>query len=213
MPLDTTLCSLERTCERTVSEPEPRFSCSWSLKRDALRLNLDTRMSLDVSVGGTMKIKTTGKVREQIDKMYLNEYHAHIDKVAALKKKVMEVEKDEEKEIDPLVTESIKPNGEGLFHSRGYTTNQESDQELMLSDVVKGVLKEEVNLNIEDQEEIKEPEGKVLPMEASLPLHSRARYFLGLATEGAYRIIISFLNSIVVLGYVNIAMVLPLEKS
>lgn len=45
---------------------------------------------------------------------------------------MMEVEKDEEKEIDPLVTESIKPNGEGLFHSRGYTTNQESDQESML---------------------------------------------------------------------------------
>jgi len=32
--------------------------------------------------------------------------------------------------------------------------------------------------------------------EASLPLHSRAQYFLGLASEGTYRITISFTNSI-----------------
>ena len=31
---------------------------------------------------------------------------------------------------------------------------------------------------------------------ASLPLHSRARYFLGHASEGTYRITISFLNNI-----------------
>jgi len=37
---------------------------------------------------------------------------------------------------------------------------------------------------------------KAFMVEASLPLDSIAQFFLGLATEGIYRIIVSFLNSI-----------------
>jgi len=37
---------------------------------------------------------------------------------------------------------------------------------------------------------------KAFMAEASLPLHSKAQYFLGLASEDTYKIIISFLNSI-----------------
>jgi len=37
---------------------------------------------------------------------------------------------------------------------------------------------------------------KAFMVEVSLPLHSRERYFLGIATEGTYRITISFLNSV-----------------
>jgi len=37
---------------------------------------------------------------------------------------------------------------------------------------------------------------KAFMVEASLSLDSRAQFFLGLAIEGIYRIIVSFLNSI-----------------
>jgi len=37
---------------------------------------------------------------------------------------------------------------------------------------------------------------KAFTVEARIPLHSRAQYFMGLASEGTYRITISFPNSI-----------------
>jgi len=39
-------------------------------------LKSHTHMILDTFVGGTMKIMTTGEVREQIGNMFLNEYHS-----------------------------------------------------------------------------------------------------------------------------------------
>jgi len=44
-------------------------------------------MLLDAFAGGTMKIKTSDEVRELIDNMPLNEYRAHTEEEAALKKK------------------------------------------------------------------------------------------------------------------------------
>jgi len=52
-------------------------------------LKPDTRMLLDASAGGSMKIKTVDEVRTLTDNMSLNEYRGHIEKEATPKKKVM----------------------------------------------------------------------------------------------------------------------------
>jgi len=57
-------------------------------------LKLDTRMLLDASAGGTMKIKTTDEVRELIDNMSLNEYRGHTEEEATPKKKGYDRSKD-----------------------------------------------------------------------------------------------------------------------
>jgi hypothetical protein len=48
-------------------------------------LKPDTRILLDASAGGTMKIKTADEVRELIDNMSLNEYQAHTKEEASPK--------------------------------------------------------------------------------------------------------------------------------
>ena len=53
------------------------------------RLNPDTRMLLDASTGGTMKINTVYEVRKLIDNMSLNEYRGHIEEEATPRKKDM----------------------------------------------------------------------------------------------------------------------------
>ena len=52
-------------------------------------LNSYTYMLLDVSAGGTMKIKKSNEVKELINNMSLNEYCIHTEEEAASKKKCM----------------------------------------------------------------------------------------------------------------------------
>jgi hypothetical protein len=53
------------------------------------RLKPDTRMLLEASAGGTMKIKTADEVRTLIDNMSLNEYRGHTEEEATPWKKGM----------------------------------------------------------------------------------------------------------------------------
>ncbi|AES98904.1 hypothetical protein MTR_5g074370 [Medicago truncatula] len=90
----------------------------------------------------------------------------------------------------------IEAEGEIIIKSgEDYITYRISGQYCCLKQ--KGVPKEETNLKIDDQEEIKylRKSFQAFTVDASLPLHLRARYFLGLATDGTYRITISFPNS------------------
>jgi hypothetical protein len=56
---------------------------------------------------------------------------------------------------------------------------------------------------------------KAFTAEACLLLNSRARYFMGLASEGTYRITIYFLNSIIddVISHSSTNGILPVDRT
>ena len=69
--------------------PCHKFSKLDIIQAFIMGLKLDTRMLLDASAGGTMKIKTADEVRALIDNMSLYEYRGHTEEEATPRKKVM----------------------------------------------------------------------------------------------------------------------------
>jgi hypothetical protein len=57
--------------------PGHKFSDMYIMQAFTTGLKPNTRMFLDAYAGGTMKIKTAEEVKELIDNMSPNEYHAH----------------------------------------------------------------------------------------------------------------------------------------
>jgi hypothetical protein len=69
--------------------PGHKFSKMDIMQAFTTGLKTDTRMLLDASGGGTMKIKTTDEVRAVIDNLSPNEYRGHIEEEMTPRKKGM----------------------------------------------------------------------------------------------------------------------------